>query len=447
MPGITHAWADIMMAAARVGGSSFLLLIITVSFLPVFVQAAKAGRLFKPPRLHQDLRDDGRRVPLHHHHPGPDVLLHHRAGAPQELGILAPPRTGPCSCPATALFIIASGMPHLEHFRWWIAGGWAVLMAMFRPAEDHPRAAQPDQPVLQRIYEPAFRLAMARPLATASLARRAASDLLPDDAHGHRVHAAAGRGATCSTCRPPTLHQHHQEQRTPAADRQAHQDFPRGAERHGKISRAATATTSPALDDRDGRQLNPTVPSGGRAPSTSSVRGRSENQKPFHGTFWPAERPITTEELKFGWSDPDGRCTRDSTPVVAFPAWPTPGGRSRSRTASTCSPPASRRPVGIKILGPTSRCSATSRSEPPTRSADHSGTVSAYPGAHLGGNYVDFDIDRAAAATGSRLTTGDVRDVIQSAVGGMNITTDCRGLDVTRSTCGTSATTATTSPH
>lgn len=45
-----------------------------------------------------------------------------------------------------------------------------------------------------------------------------------------------------------------------------------------------------------------------------------------------------------------------------------------------------------------------------------------------GGNYLDFDIDRREAARYG-LTVGDIQDVIQSAVGGMNITTTVEGLE------------------
>jgi Cu(I)/Ag(I) efflux system membrane protein CusA/SilA len=46
----------------------------------------------------------------------------------------------------------------------------------------------------------------------------------------------------------------------------------------------------------------------------------------------------------------------------------------------------------------------------------------------MGGNYLDFAIDRDAIARYG-LTVGDVQDVIQSAIGGMNITTTVEGLE------------------
>ncbi len=56
------------------------------------------------------------------------------------------------------------------------------------------------------------------------------------------------------------------------------------------------------------------------------------------------------------------------------------------------------------------------------------GTISAYPDKSFGGNYLDFDIDRAEAARYG-LTVGDVQDVIMTAIGGMNITQTVEGRE------------------
>jgi Cu(I)/Ag(I) efflux system membrane protein CusA/SilA len=56
------------------------------------------------------------------------------------------------------------------------------------------------------------------------------------------------------------------------------------------------------------------------------------------------------------------------------------------------------------------------------------GTLSVYAERVMGGNYLDFEIDRDAIARYG-LTVGDVQDVIQSAIGGMNVTTTVEGLE------------------
>jgi Cu(I)/Ag(I) efflux system membrane protein CusA/SilA len=55
-------------------------------------------------------------------------------------------------------------------------------------------------------------------------------------------------------------------------------------------------------------------------------------------------------------------------------------------------------------------------------------TLSAYGDRAVSGYFLDFDINREAAARYG-LTTGDVQDVIQSAIGGMNITETIEGLE------------------
>ena len=55
-------------------------------------------------------------------------------------------------------------------------------------------------------------------------------------------------------------------------------------------------------------------------------------------------------------------------------------------------------------------------------------TLSAFGDRAVGGYYLDFDIDREGAARYG-LTVGDVQDVIQSAIGGMNVTETVEGLE------------------
>jgi len=55
-------------------------------------------------------------------------------------------------------------------------------------------------------------------------------------------------------------------------------------------------------------------------------------------------------------------------------------------------------------------------------------TLSAFGDRAVGGHYVDFDIKRKEAARYG-LTIGDVEDVIQSAIGGMNVTQTVEGLE------------------
>jgi Cu(I)/Ag(I) efflux system membrane protein CusA/SilA len=56
------------------------------------------------------------------------------------------------------------------------------------------------------------------------------------------------------------------------------------------------------------------------------------------------------------------------------------------------------------------------------------GTLSVYSERVMGGNYLNFQIDREAIARYG-LTVGDAQEVIQSAIGGMNVTTTIEGLE------------------
>jgi Cu(I)/Ag(I) efflux system membrane protein CusA/SilA len=85
-------------------------------------------------------------------------------------------------------------------------------------------------------------------------------------------------------------------------------------------------------------------------------------------------------------------------------------------------------PVGLKVAGPDlailqslgEQIEATLQNEP--------GTLSVFAERVVGGNYLDFEIDRREIARYG-LTVGDVQDVIQSAIGGRNVTLTVEGLE------------------
>ncbi len=85
-------------------------------------------------------------------------------------------------------------------------------------------------------------------------------------------------------------------------------------------------------------------------------------------------------------------------------------------------------PVGVKLMGPDlnvlsdlgQRVAAILQTTP--------GTLSAFPDKTVGGNFIDYRINREEAARYG-LTVGDVQDVIMSAIGGMNVTQTVEGLE------------------
>jgi Cu(I)/Ag(I) efflux system membrane protein CusA/SilA len=85
-------------------------------------------------------------------------------------------------------------------------------------------------------------------------------------------------------------------------------------------------------------------------------------------------------------------------------------------------------PVGIKIGGPDLEVLERLGKEIEAVVRPLPGTLSAYAERVMGGNYVEFEIDRDAAARFG-LTVGDVQDVIMSAIGGMNVDWTVEGLE------------------
>ena len=85
-------------------------------------------------------------------------------------------------------------------------------------------------------------------------------------------------------------------------------------------------------------------------------------------------------------------------------------------------------PVGIKISGPDLKVLEQIGKEVEAVVRTVPGTLSAFAERAVGGNYLDFDINRQEAARYG-LTVGDVQNIIQTAMGGMSITNTVEGLE------------------
>ena len=85
-------------------------------------------------------------------------------------------------------------------------------------------------------------------------------------------------------------------------------------------------------------------------------------------------------------------------------------------------------PVGIKVAGPdlTQLQNIAEQVEAVVKPLP--GTLSVYAERVMGGSYLDFHLDREAAARYG-IKVGDIQDVIQSAVGGMNVSWTVEGLE------------------
>ena len=85
-------------------------------------------------------------------------------------------------------------------------------------------------------------------------------------------------------------------------------------------------------------------------------------------------------------------------------------------------------PIGIKVSGPDLNVLARLSEDIERAMKTIPETLSAFGDRAVGGYFLDFDINREAAARYG-LTVGDIQDVIKTAVGGMNITWTVEGLE------------------
>jgi Cu(I)/Ag(I) efflux system membrane protein CusA/SilA len=329
-------WQVILDASKEVGPALFYsLLVITVSFIPVFTLEAQEGRLFKP---------------------------------------LAFTKT--YSMAAAALLSITI-VPILMGY--WIRG--KIL----------PEERNPINRFLIRVYHPVVDFVVKHNkwviLGTLLLLavtwipfQRLGSEFMPPLYEGDLLYMPTTLPGMSITKAREVL------QQTDKIIRQ----FPEVKNVFGKIGRAETATDPAGLDMIE---------------TTIMLKPESE---------W---RPGMTPE----------KLVDEMDRAIQFPgvtnAWTMPI-KTRVDMLST----GIKTPVGIKISGPDlnvleqigKQVEAVIRTVP--------GTLSAFAERSVGGNYLDFDINRKEAARYG-LTVGDVEGIIQTAMGGMSITNTVEGLE------------------
>jgi Cu(I)/Ag(I) efflux system membrane protein CusA/SilA len=131
---------------------------------------------------------------------------------------------------------------------------------------------------------------------------------------------------------------------------------------------------------------------------------------------WPEEKTINVDQL-----------VDELNASIQFPgltnAWTMPI-KTRIDMLST----GIKTPVGIKIMGPDLAVLSDLGAEIEAVMRTVPGTLSAIAERTVGGYYLDFDIDRLAAARYG-IQVGDIQDVIQTAAGGMMVTQTVEGLE------------------
>jgi len=423
-----RARAEVIAEAAVETGPTlfFSLLIITVSFLPIFVLGEQSGRLFRPLAFTKTFAVGFGALLAVTIIPVLMVYLVSDRTIPQSVAPRRRLLAYVAGIGGPALLLALVPLSRLSDYRLALVLGWMALAAIIllpqriRAEEKHPLSR-----FLQRVYSPVFTFAMAHPLpvlgamllllaSTAWPFSRLGSEFMPPLEEGDLLYMpTTDPGISVDKVRELL-------QQTDGLIKQ----FPEVATVFGKAGRAQTAT-----DPAPPSMLETTVvlkrdkSAWRQVPMSRFYAGLPTwLQAPFRSLL-PDARPITVEELIYGYNLPDGPHVKGLNEVMQIPgltnAWTMPI-KTRIDMLST----GIKTPVGIKVLGPDLATLSTlaQRISQVVRTADGTGpyTVSAFPEKAVGGNYLDIRIDRAEIARYG-LNVADVDDVIMSATGGVNV--------------------------
>ncbi|MCL5270295.1 MAG: efflux RND transporter permease subunit [bacterium] len=418
-PGGRGHWDVVREACGEVGPTLFYaLLIITVSFLPIFTLEEQEGRLFKPLAFTKTYAMGSAAFLAITVSPLLAGLFIRRSLLPERWGRLRRRLTIVVS-PLLGVLLIWLLTRHLEMGRgplwlglslWtWIAlAAGLVLLAALLPQALQPEARNPVNRLLIGVYHPVLvgilrHKAVCWGIICGALAvmasllypySRLGSEFMPPLYEGDLLYMPTTLPGISATKAREILQQ---------TDRII-MAFPEVGTVYGKIGKAETATDPAGYDMIE-----------------TTIRLKPEAE-------WPAVdiRDDMGRVVAHRRRTPD-ELTTEMNRQIKFPgltnAWTMPI-KTRIDMLST----GIKTPVGIKVSGPDlavlqrvgERIEAVIRQVPHTRSV--------YAERVVGGRYVNFDPDRMAIQRYG-LTVGDVQDVFMTAIGGMNISTSIEGLE------------------
>jgi Cu(I)/Ag(I) efflux system membrane protein CusA/SilA len=373
----------IVDAVKEVGGPSFFsLLVIAVSFLPIFALQYQEGRLFKP-------------------------LAFTKNFSMAIAAVLAITLD-----PAMRLLFMRTG-PFAFRPRWLARITNAVLVGRIHSEENHP-ISRP----LMRVYHPVVRFSLNHKwlvigasvivvLATIPIFLQLGSEFMPPLNEGTILYMPITLPGISVTEATKYLQ----------IQNKLLKEFPEVQSVFGKIGKAETAT-----DPAPFSMAETTVVLKPEDQWRQTHRERWYSswvpdflKRPLR-RVWPEDGPIAWEQLL------DEMDKAIQIPSFAN-AWLFPI-RTRIDMITT----GIRTPVGIKVLGPDLEAIEKIGLQVEKVLQGVPGTRSAFFERVTGGYYLDFQVRREEAAR-YNLTVGEVQDLVESAIGGMTVTTTIEGRE------------------
>jgi len=456
LPATPRPRTEIIAEAAKEVGPSlfFALLIIVVSFLPIFVLGEQSGRLFKPLAYTKSFAMAAASflavtvIPVLMSLLITARVLPKRWGWWRNLLITLVVMAGP------AVLLLYIPLPRWGEYRVWMAVAWVILAGMLLvPQKIIHENSNPISRIQQWLYQPLFVLAMRLKVLTVAVAVAAfvwvgvlvatlvtpawfaeqapwvwrvvphfGSEFMPPLEEGDLLYMPTTDPGISATKARELLQQ---------TDRMLMM-FPEVRSVMGKIGRAETATDPAPMSmyettltlERDKRKWRQVPVERFYAGWPAWLASRVQR-------LWPDSRPITTDELIYGYVLPGGVRVPGMNEIVQVPgltnSWTMPI-RTRIDMLST----GIKTPVGIKIMGPDlavlSDLAAQVADVIKTDAGTGPHTTSAFAEKTLGGSYLDVMINRDEIARYG-LTVADVQDVIATAMGGMSVTRTVEGLE------------------
>jgi Cu(I)/Ag(I) efflux system membrane protein CusA/SilA len=369
-------WDIIRDASLEVGPTLFYsLLVITVSFLPVFTLQAQEGRMFKPLAFTKT------------YSMGAAALLSVTL-APVLMGFFIRGKILPEEKNPVNRFLIWLYHPLLDlviKFRWWVIAAAALIVAwVFLPYNAIVARVLPDG----HVKEVVAKFGRAFPY------QNLGSEFMPPLYEGDLLYMPTTFPGIGPTKAKEVLQQTDKIIRT----------FPEVQNVFGKIGRAETATDPAPMD-----MIETTITLKPEA-EWPQVDIKDDSGKVI------AHRRRTIDELSAAMND-----------AVQIPgltnAWTMPI-KTRIDMLAT----GIKTPVGIKIAGPSLPELERIAGQVEVLIRRVPGTSTVFAERVMGGNYIEFDIDRDAIARYG-LTVGDVQQTLEVALGGMPLTTTVEGLE------------------